>query len=181
MQGSKYSFLELTVMPFLRRKVISADAAILFDGSFEQILWANAVGTELFGGRAILDLLGTNLTPRHPLISQIRNAAKQIDGDEPVVRGFRITRGLKSVLVQSELVKAVMPDGSTAFLLVCPEPLGSRQRHEHVLAELAVNSLDGFADAAAIVDEYGLTIAASSKFYDMAVNPDVLQELVKVA
>ena len=69
-----YSFLDLTVLPFLRRLTISQDAAILFSVDLDRVLWANAFGVRLFSGDGLADLLETSLSPSHPLIRQIANA-----------------------------------------------------------------------------------------------------------
>jgi len=178
MTRSKYSYLDLTVLPFLRRKVLSGDATILFSSNFTSVVWANAVGTDLFGGRGIADLLETRLSEGHSLVKQFRNAALQLESNEPIMRGFRITRGFKSELIQCELSKVDLPDGSEAILLVCSS--SRRTIRENELAEMAVASLEGFADAAAIVDEYGLVLASSSQFDRMEIDPEQLQELVQI-
>jgi PAS domain S-box-containing protein len=177
MKRPEYSFLDLTVLPFLRRKVLSGDATILFSEDFSRVIWANAVGTDLFGGRGIADLLESRLSDNHSLVKQFRNAALQLENSEPLVRGFRISRGLKSELIQGELSKMQLPNGRTAVLLVCNNE--RRILRENELAEMAVSALEGFADAAAIVDEYGLVLASSSRFDRLEIDPDQLQELVK--
>lgn len=180
MQNTQYSFLDLTVMPFLRRKVITNEAALVFDTELSSILWANAAGTKLFGGNNVGELLDIDLNNASDLMNQVKNALTQIQNDEPIVRGYRVSKGITSQLVKGELSFKTLPNGSKVVLLVFAETKGTKRRQEHELASMAVDSLEGFADAAAIVDEFGLTIASSSKFDDMNVYPTVLQDLVKL-
>ena len=84
--AGSYSYLDLAVMPFLRRSVISQDAALLFNADFSRVLWANATGTELFGGGGIAELLEETLSANHPAVRQLTRAAGQIVDDEPIVR-----------------------------------------------------------------------------------------------
>lgn len=173
-----YSFLDFTVMPFLRRRVLSAHAAILFNNSMDHALWANAAGTELFGTGEVIELLETEFSTTHPLVSQIKFASDQITDDEIVVRNFRISHGLQSFVVRGEIEKHTLPDGDDVFLLVIEDLDKSERKAEYELAESMVHSLEGFADASAIVDEHGLPIASSHQFNDMFVLPSVLSKLV---
>ena len=180
MDRSNYSFLDYTVMPFLRKKVISSDAAVLFSEDFSKVLWANAIGTKLFGGSNVIDLLETGLSQSHPLVRQFKNAARQIEEGEPVVRNFQISRGLKTDSIRGELSIIILPNGERTVLLSCPaEDLQHRYR-EHELAAMSVESLDGFADAAAIIDEYGLILASSRQFDAFEIDPATLETLVSM-
>lgn len=167
-------------MPFLRRKVVTGEAALVFDSELKSILWANAAGTKLFGGNNVGELLEIDLGNASELMAQVKNALTQIHDSEPIVRGYRVSKGITSQLIKGELSYKTLPNGSKVVLLVFAEKKGDKRKKEHELAAMAVDSLEGFADAAAIVDEFGLTIASSSKFDDMNVYPTVLQDLVKV-
>lgn len=167
-------------MPFLRRKVISSEAVLVFDSNLQSILWANAAGTKLFGGNNVGELLEIDLNMASELMGQIKNALPQIQNNEPIVRGYRISKGITSVLIKGELSTQTLPDNSQVVLLVFAEKKTDKRKREHELAAMAVESLEGFADAAAIVDDYGLVIASSSKFDDMNVYPTVLHDLVKI-
>ena len=68
---SDYSYLDLTVMAFLRKRVISQDAAVLFSPEMDRVLWANAFGAKLFSGSGLAELLDVHLSPTHPLVRQI--------------------------------------------------------------------------------------------------------------
>ena len=176
---SDYSYLDLTVMAFLRKRVISQDAAVLFSPELDRVLWANAFGARLFSGSGLAELLDVRLSTAHPLIRQIANALRQAEEDEPVVRQLRVNHGLNSELVLSEISKSVLPDGDEAILLVCPHDSSERRLREHQLALEAVHSLEDFAAASAVLDEFGLVLAASETFEDYEVDAAVLEELVR--
>ncbi|MCB1386516.1 MAG: PAS domain S-box protein [Nitratireductor sp.] len=184
-----YSFLDLTVLPFLRRLTISQDAAILFSVDLDRVLWANAFGVRLFSGDGLADLLETSLSPSHPLIRQIGNAIRQVgddgdgseDGDDaaPIVRRFRINHGLKSELIHCEISRQSLPGGEPAVLVTCPRDAGEKRLREFQLAEAAVEALDDMARAAAILDDYGLVLAASGEFEALDIEPMALEALVR--
>ncbi|MEZ5799943.1 MAG: hypothetical protein R3D29_05075 [Nitratireductor sp.] len=181
MPETSYSYLDLTVLPALRRKVLSGDAAILFTSDMLGLLWANAAGALLFGGAGIAEMIASPLNANQPFVQQLSAAARQIEGDEPIVRGFRIARGLRTELIQCELARLVLPAGDEAILLTCRDEKLSKPMREHELAENAVGSLTGFADAAAILDDYGLPLAATSSFAELEIDPGELAELVSEA
>ncbi|MEZ5790907.1 MAG: PAS domain-containing sensor histidine kinase [Nitratireductor sp.] len=181
MPETSYSYLDLTVLPALRRKVLSGDAAILFTSDMLGLLWANAAGALLFGGAGIAEMIASPLNANQPFVQQLSAAARQIEGDEPIVRGFRIARGLRTELIQCELARLVLPAGDEAILLTCRDEKLSKPMREHELAENAVESLSGFADAAAILDDYGLPLAATSSFAELEIDPGELAELVSEA
>ena len=181
MPGTSYSYLDLTVLPELRRKVLSGDAAILFSSDMLGLSWANAAGALLFGGAGIAEMIASPLNANQPFVQQLSAAARQIEGDEPIIRGFRIARGLRTELIQCELSKLTLPGGDDAILLTCRDEKLAKPMREHELAENAVESLSGFADAAAILDDYGLPLAATSSFADLEIDPGELAALVKEA
>ncbi len=175
------SFLDLTAHSELRPKVISPDAVVVFASGLDRILWANAAGAALFGGSSIADLIDTRLSDRHPLVRQLQHAARQIDGVDSITRRFKVTRGLKTESVESDLSSISLPDGSSAVLLVSKETGKRGKRREYDLAQDAIEALEGFVDASAILDEFGLTIAASSGFDDADIDPDLLEEIAQAA
>lgn len=179
MQGSNYSYLDFSVMPFARRKLISIQAAVLFDTDLENILWVNAAGAELFGSGKVIDLLSTQFGEGHPVIGQIKNAAQQVNSEEDIVRNIRVSHGLNTLILKANISQQILPNQEKAILLTAENLNPSKRYSEHVLAEHCVTSLDGFADASAIVDEFGLPIASSSKFNKIDVLPSVLENLVK--
>ncbi|MGB7286233.1 MAG: PAS domain S-box protein [Salaquimonas sp.] len=160
--------------------MISGEAALLFASDFSQVLWANAIGAELVGGDNIFNLLDIELSPNHSVVRQLKNAAIQIEGAEPINRGFRLAHGLKSELIQAEISKITLPNDTQAVLVVFEGNHKSSRLKEHELAEMAVEALDGFADAAAIVDEYGLVLASTKGFDRLEIDPDTLEALLKI-
>ncbi|MFZ1814603.1 MAG: ATP-binding protein [Rhizobiaceae bacterium] len=181
MPGTHYSYLDLSVHQALRKRVLSSDPAILFSGQMDAILWANAPGSAFFGGSGIADLLSNRLNRDQPFVRQIANAVSQIEDDEPLVRGFRVAKGLRTELIQCELSRVSLSQDDHALLLVCRDERTGRTPREHELAQGAVDSLAGFADSAAVVDEFGLPIGATESFAEMDIDPDVLLELVQEA
>lgn len=176
---SDYSYLDLTVMAFLRKRVISQDAAVLFSPEMDRVLWANAFGAKLFSGSGLAELLDVHLSPTHPLIRQIAGAMQQAEDDEPVIRRLRVNHGLNSELILSEMSKSILPNGEEAILLVCPHDSDDKRLREHQLAAEAVLALDDFAAASAILDEFGLVLAASETFEDYEIDTAILEELVQ--
>ncbi|MEC9343135.1 MAG: hypothetical protein VYD64_04735, partial [Pseudomonadota bacterium] len=178
MPGSRYSFLDLTVLAELRRRVLAPEATVLFAGDMLSVLWANAPGAALFGGTDLAELIDVVLSPTQPFVRQLRDAATQIEEDAPLVRGFRVSRGLRTEFIQCELSRIELPGGEDAVLLVTTGDRFSRPAREHELAARAVDSLAGFSTAAAIVDDYGLAIAATSGFADVDLAPEELSVLI---
>ena len=176
---SDYSYLDLTVMAFLRKRVISQDAAVLFSPEMDRVLWANAFGAKLFSGSGLAELLDVHLSPTHPLIRQIAGAMQQAEDDEPVIRRLRVNHGLNSELILSEMSRSILPNGEEAILLVCPHESSDKRLREHQLAAEAVLSLEDFAAASAVLDEFGLVLAASETFEDYEIDTAILEELVQ--
>ena len=176
---SDYSYLDLTVMAFLRKRVISQDAAVLFSPEMDRVLWANAFGAKLFSGSGLAELLDVHLSPTHPLVRQIAGAIQQAEDDEPVIRRLRVNHGLNSELILSEMSRSVLPNGEEAVLLVCPHDSNDKRLREHQLAAEAVLALEDFAAASAVLDEFGLVLAASETFEDYEIDTAILEELVQ--
>ncbi len=178
MPGSRYSFLDLTVLAELRRRVLAPEATILFDADMHAVLWANAPGAALFGGTDLAEIIGIPLSPSQPFVRQLRDAVSQIENNEPMVRGFRVARGLRTEFIQCELSFVRLPAGEQAVLLVTTEDRFARATREHELAANAVDSFTGLASAAAIVDDYGLAIAASDSFANIDLSPEDISVLI---
>ena len=178
MQKPEYSYLDLCVLPQLRSHVLSAEPALIFDADIEAVLWVNAAGAEFFGGEGVVEVLSSRPSPSQPFIQQLRFAYEQLSEEETLSRGFRVVRGLRSELIQCELSMITLPHGEKALLLLCQDEKLLRTLKEHEIADNAVNSLNGFADAAAIIDDYTLTIAATRSFSDIDLSVGDLQALV---
>ncbi len=163
-QGQSYSYLDLSVHPALSTHVLSSDATVLFSNALDAIYWANAAGAKLFGGKGVVELLDANLTDDHSFVRQLRATIDQIMDEQPIIRGFRIAQGLRSALLQFEIAPIRFADGNLCFKITQRAENESAMRGEHARAVAAVDSLEGFADAAAIVDDYGLPIATTRDF-----------------
>jgi len=177
MHGQNHSYLDLSVLRELRHYIISDDAVVLFNGDIDQILWANAAGAKLFGGSGVVDLLSTRITESQSVISQLKKAISKMGEARLAVRGVRVSQGLRSLLIQFEINKITLPDGDSAYRVTNY----SKQPQSHdddTLAQGAVETLSGFADAAAILDDEGNIIAKSENFKELGPDHDNLVRLV---
>lgn len=182
MAATHYSFVDLTVLPALRRRLLASEATVLFAADLGRVLWANPRGARLFGGAGIAELVGSPLSPQQPFVRQLAAAVRQIEPDEPIVRGFRLARGARSELILCELSCLALPGGEAAVLLAAMDERGAAPGREHELAAAAVEALSGFTPAAAIVDDYGLALAASPGFADIELSPeDIAAALAETA
>lgn len=178
MKKPEYSYLDLCVLPQLRELVLSPEPALVFDADIETVLWVNAAGAEFFGGDGVAEMLSSRPSPSQPFIQQLQYACAQLEDGEPLSRGFRVVRGLRSELIQCELTMMHLPQGEAAVLLQCSDEKLSRTKKEHEIASATVNSLEGFADAAAIIDDYTLTIASTPSFSGIDLSMEDLKSLV---
>lgn len=162
--GQNYSYLDLSVHPDLSPWVLSSEATVLFSGNLQAVYWANASGAQLFGGKGVVELLDANLTDSQTFVRQLRNAIGQITNERPIIRGFRISAGLRSSLYQFEIKPIRFDDDSLCYRVVQKTMQQAPAIEEHVLARQVVESLEGFADAAAVLDDYGLPLSATPDF-----------------
>ena len=177
MQGQNQSYLDLSVLKELRHHVLSQDAVVLFNHSVEKILWANATGARLFGGRGVADLLSAKLSDSQSIVRQLKDSIEQIEDEKTIVRGFRIHQGLRSLLIQFEIKRIQICDDEIGYKVTNFFD-GNKLPSENTLAENAVETLNGFADAAAILDDYGLPLSASKNFQELGPSEEVLSTLV---
>ena len=164
MPGQSHSYLDLSVIPEVAAHILSPKPVILVAGTQDSILWANAAGAQLFGGKGIVQLLAATLNNRQSFTNQLQSAIAQMDQSSRLTRGFRLNNGEHSMLLQFEINRLDLADGSMAYLVENLNDIPADLVTETKLAEEAVNALDGFADAAAILDGYGLVLAATSEF-----------------
>lgn len=181
MHRSKHSYLDLSVLAEPRRYMLSSDAAILFGPAFDRVLWANAVGSRFFGGKHIGDLLEATISPSHPIVRQIAEAALEVDRGETLVRGFRFPQGDKRVFLQGEISRIAIAENEEAVLFACAGPEAGRERDVTALAEQAVDALTDFAEAAAVLDGDGQALAASGSFAAFGIAETDLRALVESA
>ena len=177
MQGQDHSYLDLSVLPELSMCVLSQDAVVVFRRDMERIIWANAAGARLFGGRGVVDLLAATLSQTQSIVRQINDTIEQMGDQESIIRGFRVNQGLRSLLLQFEIKRISLPHEDYGYKVsnIADMPTGYT---ENELANHAVQTLMGFADAAAILDDYGLPLAVSPNFQDIAPSEKVLANLV---
>ncbi len=179
MQDHEHSYLDLSVLPELRPFVLSPDAVAVFREDLSSIIWSNAAGAQLLGGNGIVDLLATSLSNSQSFIKQLGNAVSQLEDGAPLLRGFRVHQGLRSKLLQCEISRIKLSADDSGLMLVCSASGAEAGEEEHKLADNAVEALDGFADASAILDDFGLPLAASARFGDIGLSEDVLASLTQ--
>lgn len=177
MQKQGHSYLDLSVLPELRTSILSSDGVVLFNSELTSIIWANASGARLFGGKGVADLLRAKLSDDQAMVRQIRNSATQLKGNKPITRGFRLKQGARSILLQFEIRSIRLPDKDSGILVTSYADHDEQETEENMAAG-AVESLDGFADAAAILDDFGMPIASSQDFADLGPDEDVLAGLI---
>ena len=179
MQGHDHSYLDLSVLPELRPYVLSCDAVALFREDLSSIIWSNAAGARLLGGKGIADLLSARLSDGQSFVRQLGDAVSQLEDGNSLLRGFRVHQGLRSRLLQCEISRIQLSPDDFGLMLVCNSDDPDVSGAEHQLAEDAVKALDGFADASAILDDFGLPLAASASFDDVGLSEDVLAGLAQ--
>ena len=178
MQGNEYSYLDLSVTKELRKAVLSPKSYILFPSDFKSVLWANAAGAKLFAGRGIEDILEATLSDDQPFIQQLNKVVVQMEDDKPVHRGFRVHENDEARLLHCKISKIQLVKEQTGILVVCNGFEGKEASDETWLANMAVEALDGFADASAVLDDLGIPIAASEDFLEISPSEDMLSEIV---
>ncbi len=170
------AFCKITARPPLDDYFLSPKAVIVFDEDLAHVIWANAVGAKMFAGNGVSALLETEIPAKHPFVKQLAVAVRQIR-KRPVVRGFRVAQGDRSNLIQCEVDRVSIKGHGKCIVLVCEsEPHGHIE--EHQAAQAAVDSLAGMAGQVAIVDEYGLPLAANAGFGELEFPPNALAKLV---
>ena len=174
-----YSYLDYCVFTPLRPWVLANEPVVLFSHALDAVLWSNAAGAAFFGCESIGEMLQSKPSPSQPFIKQLKDAVPQIEGQEPLRRGFRIIRGMRSELIDCELRQITLPNGETTYLLVAYHESRMAKPSEYDTAQTVANSLLGFASAAAVADDAGLTLAATDTFSRLDMDPDLLTDMVK--
>ena len=178
MQGQNQSYLDLSVLKELRKHVLSQDAVVVFNDKIDSIIWANAFGAELFGGRGVVDLLSATITDSQSIVRQLKDSIDQMDDKKTITRGFRVNQGLRSVIIQFEIKRIKLYENEFGYK-VTDYFDGSKKQSEKILAENAVTSLTDFADAAAILDDDGTPLSASINFRELGPNDAILSAMVE--
>ena len=177
MQGQNQSYLDLSVLTELRRHVLSQDGVVVFNEKIDRIIWANATGAQLFGGRGVVDLLAATISDNQSIVRQLKDSIEQIEDTRAITRGFRINQGLRSLLIQFEIKRIQLYENEYGYKVTNYFD-GNRRASDNTLADTTVESLNDFADAAAILDDYGLPLSASKNFQDLGPSEEVLSSLV---
>ncbi len=181
MDSVENSYLDLSTLPALAGLFLAGDAAILFDNRMEKPLWSNAAGAELVGAPSIASLLESGSAPASTLMRQFRDAAAQLEEDEPIVRGFRIARGTRTEFIQCTLALCELPDGDVGVLVTCADERIFKPQREHEAAQKALGALEGMAGVGAVLDAYGLPIAFTRKFAEADFPADEIEALSHAA
>lgn len=173
-----YPYLDLTVLPEIRTQVITSRAALLFDESFTTVLWANGEGASLLGSPALRDLLDGDISINPTMRRQMAAAIEQLDDSDEVSAVARIRRGMQSRLLGFSVRHIQLPQNEKAVLLIT-ENLRGRDHSESDMARSAVDCLDGYSHASAILGAEGELLASSEHFGTLDVKPNELAKLVK--
>lgn len=179
MQGQDHSYLDLSVLPEISEHILSHAPVVLIKQDLSAILWANAAGARLFGGTGVVQLLAASLNESQSFTRQLSGAIAQMSERGRIIRGFRLSRDEHSVLLQFEISHITLPNDAEAYLVQNLNDEADEKIAEHILANNTVKSLEGFADASAILDDHGLVISASSEFNDIGPSDDVLEKIVQ--
>ena len=177
MQGQNQSYLDLSVLKDLRKHVLSQDAVVVFNHEITNIIWANALGAELFGGRGVVDLLSATITDNQSIIRQLKDSIDQMDNEKTITRGFRVNQGLRSLIIQFEIKRIKLHDDEIGYKVTNYFD-GNKLDSDKTLADNAVASLNDFADAAAILNNDGIALSASQNFHELGPSNEVLSSMV---
>lgn len=144
-----------------QKAVLNPDAVLIFDADLNTIVWSNVSGADLFGGCPIETFIGQSFAPSHPFIRQLDAATRQID-NKPITRAFRVVSDDGGHLLQCVVERVKIADDNTqqGICVTCQ----NKKFADIDEGELAQNLLDGLGAArgAAVLDEYGLPIAANT-------------------
>ena len=178
----QYPYLDLTVLPNIRPHVISASAAVLFDKELSQVLWANGEGANYIGSPAIRQALEGNMSINPAMLRQIRTAADRLHSNDKSEMSaiMRVRRGFKTRLINFTISRIDLPGGEQAYLLLT-ERLHGRRHTKADMVHAAVNCLDGYSHASAILDGRGAVIASSEHFATLEVSTDDLAQIAHEA
>ncbi|MGI9353142.1 MAG: PAS domain S-box protein [Rhizobiaceae bacterium] len=177
-QGNSQSYLDLSVLPSLRTCVLTTRPVVVFSENLDAVVWANAAGAQLFGGTGLADLLTMRISSENSLIRQLGNAVGQMSESASITRGIRINRSLRSQMLQFEIERLELPEERLGYKITHLVDTGDDTAREHKIAQLAINSLEGFADAAAISDDVGLPVFSSEGFENLGPDENSLAELI---
>ena len=177
MQGQNQSYLDLSVIKELRKHVLSQDAVVVFNDKLNSIIWANALGAELFGGRGVVDLLSATITDNQSIVRQLKDSIEQMSDTKMITRGFRVNQGLRSLIIQFEIKRIKLYENEVGYKVTNYFD-GTKLDSDKTLANNAVASLNNFADAAAILNNNGIALSASQNFHELGPSDKILSSMI---
>ncbi|MEL6734411.1 MAG: hypothetical protein AAFO98_00810, partial [Pseudomonadota bacterium] len=178
MAQAQYPYLDLTVLDDVRNHIIAPNAALLFTRNLSHLLWANGEGASLIGAAAIRPAIEGEFTLNPAMERQIRTAADKLDSDDDASAIMRVRSGFKTRLVGFNVRLIDLPDGAKGVFLLT-ESLKPRTHREADMASIAVEGLDGYSHASAIIGADGQVLAGSQHFADLGVQESDLVALVQ--
>ncbi len=173
-----YPYLDLTVLPQMRDHVVSSRAAIIFTFDLARVLWSNGEGAQLIGATNIRRALEGDYRANPGMMRQIAVAARRIDGDGEARSTIRTKSSFSTRLVGIAVSELALPDGGQALLMISDE-LHGRQHNDQAKAQAAVDGLDGYSHASAVLDADGMIVAHSQHFEALEISNNELTALVQ--
>ena len=174
----QYPYLDVTVMPDIRDHVVSPRAAVLFAPDLKAVLWANGEGALLIGASTIREALEGTHKPDAVMMRQIAVAAQKLDTTGEARANIRLKSGFKTRLLGFGIRNITLPGGADAVLLIS-DSLHGRSHSRRAMAQMAVDGLDGYSHASAVLDEDGVVVAASEFFAALELDDEKVHALVR--
>ena len=165
------------LLPF----ILSREAVIIYSPKLEKIIWSNASGANLFGGRSVTEFLTVDIVPDHPFLHQVKTAARQL-GKERIYRGFRVVKDGHSRFLQCEIGFIKLKDWgkhkgrNKAIIITAANPV-MEDLSEYEFTNLVLNNMPDLGSARAICDRYGLVVSATDSFAELEISSDTMEDL----
>ena len=123
MKGQVRSFLALSGLAATNTYLTDARPAWIWAPDGQSILWANAAGAAFFGARSVEELGVIGGLARAPARPHIARIAQSGSMDRDTIDRLRFYRGLRVMLLTCLCRRLVLPDGTSAALIVANEPV----------------------------------------------------------
>ncbi|MCY6382344.1 PAS domain S-box protein [Hoeflea prorocentri] len=177
MPTGRYPFIDIAVHDNVRSRFCAGDALILVSPFLDTIFWINGAGARLLGHESLYASMDAGLGAAGSAYRQIEAAARVVrnrGGTYPFV--MRSDSGFKHELRSAQIEKINLPDGNPALLISAKvDETGKTQ------TQVANTILDGFEDMdthAAVLDENGSVLEATSSFARMRLGDEVRRQIV---
>lgn len=121
MDHQTQTFLDLAGMADLLQLVSDPRAAWLWSEDGGRVLWANASGAAFFGAHSISDLGSLAALEKSPARPHIARIAVSGFTDRFSIDRLRFYRGLRVMLLTCQCKRILLPDGTSAALIVCAD------------------------------------------------------------